>query len=643
MTRPTLVALWGSLAILLAACGGHGAEEGATATPADAAAAEGRAQALATATWTVAASENQRFTLAVSTPVRYGANDAWVYRTLVGDVSCSNGVFGDPLVNVVKRCEVQAGTPSNAAAPAGNTTPANASAASGWAFVANENESFTVAGTRTVRYGAGSTWIEKSVTSAGTCSNGFFGRDPLVGVVKRCETSSGTTAGTGTPGTSTTPTSASNASGWSFLANEGAGFSLAGVRTVRYGAASSWVQREVSGNATCNNAFFGSDPLPGVVKRCEVSGATSAGTAPAAAPAPTQTPTPTQPPAASPAPSGSRSSAGILVSGHSLTAHPVFAHMENIARSLGTAMAWNQQNIPGSPMRVRTRGDNASDPSFAGYRSGTNRNGTNMNVVSELVSPQTLGGARYDTLILAERHDLPGTLLWEDTVRYARHYHDRLVAGNNNANSYLYHSWLGVVDKNNPWQWINYERAVAPAWQCVAARVSTSLAAEGRPNRMTYLPAGLALANLVEQANQSWLPGISGGSAAATHDRLFSDDVHLKPLGAYYMALVTYASVYRRSPAGAWAPPEVSAEQAQSLQQVAWQSVANYYNSAPSRSMAECQSLMVNQVCPAFVSYKNMGGDYQNYCASRFSVQSQDNPFWFDWGSDAWYWYPAPQ
>jgi hypothetical protein len=331
-----------------------------------------------------------------------------------------------------------------------------------------------------------------------------------------------------------------------------------------------------------------------------------------------------------------------MISGHSLTDDPLASYMASVAQSLGTSMAWNEQIVIGSPIRARTRGDNLADDSFSGYSKGKNRSGSNMNVAAELASPQTLGGERYDTLILTERHDLANVLIWEDTVRYARHFHERLVAGNARANSYLYHSWLDISNKDDPSGWVAYERAAAPAWQCVAARLNTSLAGAGRSDRMAYLPAGLALANLVEQAARGSVSGISGGSTRQTVDRLFSDNVHLTSAGTYYMALVTYASVYRRSPVGAWAPSGVSAEQARSLQEVAWQSVANYYNGASTPSMSQCQALMREQYCAAFAGYTGNSG-VLNACVGKFSSQSQDNPFYYNAGSDAGYWFPAPR
>jgi hypothetical protein len=59
-----------------------------------------------------------------------------------------------------------------------------------WARIAAEGDTFTVSGTQTVRYGAGTAWIVKDVTASGQCTNEFFGADPIFGAAKTCEVSS---------------------------------------------------------------------------------------------------------------------------------------------------------------------------------------------------------------------------------------------------------------------------------------------------------------------------------------------------------------------------------------------------------------------------------------------------------------------
>ncbi len=63
-------------------------------------------------------------------------------------------------------------------------------------------------------------------------------------------------------------------SSWTKIADEGQSFTVSSA-TVRYGAGSSWVTKTVNGTAQCTKAFFGSDPLPGTKKKCQISSVTS--------------------------------------------------------------------------------------------------------------------------------------------------------------------------------------------------------------------------------------------------------------------------------------------------------------------------------------------------------------------------------
>jgi len=219
----------------------------ADARPAD---APVRRQAAATTeAWTMVAWENQTFSVSGTQTARYGAGTAWITKTVSGTVACSNAFFGsDPAVGVGKVCEVSSVAP---AAPAPTT----------WQTIAWENQPFTVSGTQTVRYGAGTAWITKAVTGNAMCSNAFFGSDPAVGVGKRCQV--GSVAPT-EPAPSTTPT-------WQTIAWENQPFTVSGTQTVRYGAGTAWITKTVTGSALCTNAFFGSDPAVGVGKQCQVS------------------------------------------------------------------------------------------------------------------------------------------------------------------------------------------------------------------------------------------------------------------------------------------------------------------------------------------------------------------------------------
>ncbi len=194
------------------------------------------------AEWTAVAVEGQPFTIEGTQTVRYGAGVNWIEKSVTGTAQCSNTFFGaDPIVGVVKQCLKLI-----------TTTPS-----ASWNKIATEGQPFSVSGTQTVRYGSGNSWIEKSMSGAGQCTNIFFGNDPIVGVVKECQVQATTTP----PETIT----------WVKVANEGQSASLTGTQKVRYGAAGFWIEKTLSGTIECSNAFFGQDPIRGTVKSCEVA------------------------------------------------------------------------------------------------------------------------------------------------------------------------------------------------------------------------------------------------------------------------------------------------------------------------------------------------------------------------------------
>jgi pyruvate/2-oxoglutarate dehydrogenase complex dihydrolipoamide acyltransferase (E2) component len=305
-----------ALTLGLAGCGGSSGDgtvaneaaaeqPGATAVAGRSEVAQAAAAPTGTETWAFCAAEGDICRVPGTRLVRYGVDGAYVYQTVTNAIGCGNAQWPDPAFRVVKHCDYASSGTTTPPAPAPAPTPAPAPAPATWTFLANEYEAFSVSGTRTVRYGLGTVWVQRNVSGSGSCTNDFFGSDPVPMKVKRCEVLPTTTApppppapAPPAPAPAPAPTPAPAPGTWSFLANENESFSLASARSVRYGIGNSWVQRTVSGNGTCSNSFFGSDPAFLQVKRCEVSGTTSAPPpAPAPAPAPAPTPAPAPPPA----------------------------------------------------------------------------------------------------------------------------------------------------------------------------------------------------------------------------------------------------------------------------------------------------------------------------------------------------------
>jgi glucose/arabinose dehydrogenase len=134
-----------------------------------------------------------------------------------------------------------------------------------WSPCASERAVCTFSGTKRVRFGESTNWVEGVYTGSVNCNVSTFG-DPAVGTRKSCETQD---------------------IQWQACAAERQTCNFTGRKLVRYGAGDNWVVREARNTVECNNATFG-DPLPGTRKSCETAPLKSD---PASA-ADTQAPTP---------------------------------------------------------------------------------------------------------------------------------------------------------------------------------------------------------------------------------------------------------------------------------------------------------------------------------------------------------------
>jgi hypothetical protein len=346
----------------------------------------------------------------------------------------------------------------------------------------------------------------------------------------------------------------------------------------------------------------------------------------------------------------------VFISGHSLVDQPLPSNLAAIAASLGTPIQWNRQYRVGSSVRARTRGD--GDAGWDGYRLGFNREGEGLDVITELRQPRTVSGGRYDTLLITEQHGLLGTLLWNDTVRHLRHYHDRFIDANPAGRTWFYESWLGLDDKSDPRRWIAYERAASPVWQCIVTRINASLAAAGRADRIEPLPAGWALAFLIERMTTG--PGVAGLSAAGVRgsvERIVQDDVHLTPLGSYYIALVSYSALFGRAPQGAWAPPDVAPAAAAALQALAWEAVQAERAQRKPMTLDACRAHLQRDFIALFWGYvrdAELGrgnstlrawwswAKHRTQWHWRLREGAREHPLRFDPATDAAYWFKAP-
>jgi RHS repeat-associated protein len=124
-------------------------------------------------TWSTVAAEGAAISISGTQTVRFGKGVTFVQKSVVSTGQCTATFFGsDPAPGVVKQCDQLIASP-----------PANQT----WNSIAVEGAAVIVTGTQTVRFGVGTSWIQRSITSTGQCTAAFFGNDPAPGVLKQCD------------------------------------------------------------------------------------------------------------------------------------------------------------------------------------------------------------------------------------------------------------------------------------------------------------------------------------------------------------------------------------------------------------------------------------------------------------------------
>ncbi len=235
----------------------------------------------------------------------------------------------------------------------------------------------------------------------------------------------------------------------------------------------------------------------------------------------------------------------LFVSGHSLTAHlpPL---LEDLAHGAGRTLSVEAHLADGSSIRQRLAAGPAAIP-----------------------PPGT------DILLVTERHWILDTMSREGTVGELRTLDQRFRADNPTGETFFYVPWATLANTAAPDDWIRHERMVAPLWACLARRASDSPARAGS-RQIHLVPAALALADLTEALNRTPddFPGFAGMSPREVGAALFSDDVHLTPLGGYFVAVVTDATIFGDGSANAPVPAGLDAARAESLRDFALRFVA---------------------------------------------------------------------
>ncbi len=322
-------------------------------------------------------------------------------------------------------------------------------------------------------------------------------------------------------------------------------------------------------------------------------------------------------------------SKNVFITGHSLVDDPLADYLQSISIDMGISYHWNQQNIVGSPIRYRTSGTVSPPNNWQGYSTGKNRDTFDMDIIAELANPATIGvGNTYDVLLITESHNIIDAIIWEYTNSLLRHYHNRLLTGNSNGETLFYQSWLDI-DPNNPQLWINHEALMVGAWECIAEKVNLTLEADGLPKTVAVIPAGLALTELLTRILNDEVSGFNGTNLQKI-DQLFDDNVHLNDEGIYYMAAVSYVSIYGNSPSGVSIPAVINPTTGADLLQIAWEVVDNYQQNYTVKTMSQCRNLFATQICSSYYTFDGRPGEVAG-CEDWMSTNTNNYYNQFNW------------
>lgn len=332
-----------------------------------------------------------------------------------------------------------------------------------------------------------------------------------------------------------------------------------------------------------------------------------------------------------------------FLSGHSLTDNPYGNYIKAIGDSQGAPLGWNQQIVIGSPVRARTRGNHYKDGVWDGYAAGKDRDGRPVNVLAEFARR---ADPLYDTLIVTEAHGTVAQLLWNDTVRFLRHFHERLIEHNSAARTFVVEPWETIKDLSNPTPWVENERNATVAWSCVVTRINTSLAHEGRKDRLSTIPTAPALAALVDAIASDRAPAVlrEGGTRAALA-RLLPDGVHLSNRGFFFAAALTYMQMTGRQLTKPWYPSNAfSASEALALQEFAWNFLEDRKRNFSPLGLPACRRHIATRYCGTWNLYvPDQWQTKQDHCSDAFMREdASTNPLVFDAQRDKAYWYGPP-
>jgi hypothetical protein len=223
--------------------------------------------------------------------------------------------------------------------------------------------------------------------------------------------------------------------------------------------------------------------------------------------------------------------------GHSLkgTDIPVFLGQLALAAGL-PGHSYNSQLGWGASLRDHWQGGEA----LAGF--------ADMNRPPAWADPrQALGSGAYDALVLTEMVELKDAIRWHESSVHLAHWAGFARAARPDLRIYLYESWHDLSVSEG---WL--ERLDTDPDQLWEGTILAEAMAQPDTGTVYVIPAGRVMAALVRHVEgRGGVPGMTDRTDlfARTADGGL-DTIHINDLGAYLVALVHFAVIYQRDPAG---------------------------------------------------------------------------------------------
>ena len=154
---------------------------------------------------------------------------------------------------------------------------------------------------------------------------------------------------------------------------------------------------------------------------------------------------------------------------------------------------------------------------------------------------EAVASGDYDALILTEMVEIKDAIRYFASGDYLHRFARAAWDANPATRVFLYETWHRLNDDEG-WM-MRLERDLPTYWE--GEILQRALAHPGMARPIHLIPAGQVMARLVTEIERT-----GGAPGLTSRQDLFSDEIHLNDQGLYLIALVHYAVLYQRDPAG---------------------------------------------------------------------------------------------